>query len=112
MREYATDVKFHHVHIPLFLGKINQVADKAIEKVQTYVKNVFEESMMHYHKDNQYADNKKSQRYARLITDHNIFETNESIKLIKYFQEDLQSLTKTLPTSNSRISHWLNQYYQ
>jgi hypothetical protein len=28
--EYAMDAKFHHVHIPIFLDKINQVADKAI----------------------------------------------------------------------------------
>jgi hypothetical protein len=27
MGEYATDVKFHHVHIPIFLNKIDQVAD-------------------------------------------------------------------------------------
>ena len=42
--------------------------------------------------------------YARLITEQNIFLTNESAKPIRYFQEDLQSLTSALPTSASRIS--------
>jgi hypothetical protein len=36
MVEYATDVKFHHMHIPIALNKINQIADKAIEKVKGY----------------------------------------------------------------------------
>jgi hypothetical protein len=53
--EYATDVKFHHMHILIFLDKINQVADKAIEKVKAYAKNVYRESMMHYHEDNQWT---------------------------------------------------------
>jgi hypothetical protein len=73
MGEYAKDVKIHHVHIPIYLDKINQVAVKAIEKVKAYAKNVYEESMMHYHEDNQYANKKKSQGYAKLITDQNIF---------------------------------------
>jgi hypothetical protein len=60
MGEYVMDMKFHHLHIPIFLHKINKVTDRAIEKVKTYAKNVFEESMMHYHEDNQYAHNKKS----------------------------------------------------
>jgi cytolysin (calcineurin-like family phosphatase) len=67
MGEYAKDVKFHHVHIPIYLDRINQVADKAIEKAKAYAKNVNKESKMHYHEDNQYADNKKSQGYARLL---------------------------------------------
>jgi N-acetyl-beta-hexosaminidase len=103
--EYATEVNFHHVHIPIPLNKINQVADKAIEKVKAYAKNVYDESMMHYHPDNQYADTKKSEWYALLITDQNIFVTNESAKSIMYFQDDLKSLTSARPTSKTRISN-------
>jgi cytolysin (calcineurin-like family phosphatase) len=59
MGEYSTDVKYHHVHIPISLDKINQVADRAIQKVKAFAKNVLQESMMHYHQDNQYADTKR-----------------------------------------------------
>jgi hypothetical protein len=45
-----------------------------------------------------------SERNAKLITDQNIFVTIESVKPIRYFQEDLQSLISTLPTLASRIS--------
>jgi hypothetical protein len=38
MGEYATDVIFHHVQIPISLNKINQVADKAIDKIEGYAK--------------------------------------------------------------------------
>jgi hypothetical protein len=69
MGEYVTDGKFHHFHIPISLNNINQVADTVIEKVKAYAKNVYQESLMHYHHDNQYADKKKSEGYAKLITD-------------------------------------------
>ncbi len=60
--------------------------------------------MIHYHKDNQYADTKRSEKFAELISDQNIFVTNESVNSIRFSQEDLQSLTSALPTSASRIS--------
>jgi hypothetical protein len=55
MGEYANE-EFFCVHISISLDKINQVADRAIEKVRADVKNVIKESMMHYQQDNQYAD--------------------------------------------------------
>ena len=61
-------------------------------------------SKMHYHEDNQYADSKKAEGYAKLISDQNIFVTNESAKSIRYFEKDLKSLTSALPRSASRIS--------
>jgi hypothetical protein len=39
--ENVTDAVFHHVHIPIFLIKINQVCDKAKEKIRAYANNVF-----------------------------------------------------------------------
>jgi hypothetical protein len=55
MNEYATDVIFYKVYI-LISWKKNQVGDKAIVKTKAYAKNVYQESMMHYHKENQYVD--------------------------------------------------------
>jgi hypothetical protein len=94
MGENATDVKFHHVPISFSLHKIKQLADKAIEKFKAYAKNVYKKSMMHYHKDNQYAHTYEG--YAKLITYKNIFVTNKSAKSIKYFQKNLQSLTNAM----------------
>jgi hypothetical protein len=91
MSDYATDVTFHHIHIPVLLGMINKVADMAIAKIRSYAVNVYQESMMHYHEDNQYADTKKGEGYAKLIADQNLFVIQESKNSIKYFQEDLKS---------------------
>jgi hypothetical protein len=60
---------------------------------------------MHDYEDNQYANDKKAEGYARLISDQNKFITNESAASTRYFQEDLKSFTRALPTSASRISN-------
>ena len=75
--EYAVDVNFHHVHIPIHLNNIFLVADKAITIAEGY---------------------------AKLISDQNIFESNKSANSIRYFEKDLKSLTSALPRSSSRIS--------
>jgi hypothetical protein len=69
------------------IEKIYQVNDKTIEKTEVYAWTVYQESMMHYHKDNQYADAKSSEEYANSITDQNIFVANESVKSIRYFKK-------------------------
>jgi hypothetical protein len=104
MGDYVTDVKFHHIHIPVPLDVINDVANTAMAKIKIYAENVYQESMMHYHEDNQYADTRKALSYAKLITDQSLFVVQESEKSIQYFQEDLKSITRALPTSASKIS--------
>jgi hypothetical protein len=104
MGDYATDVTFHHVHIPVPLDMINNVANTAMAKIRSYAKFLYHESMMHYHEDNQYAGTRKAEGCAKLITDQNLFVIQESEKSIKYFQEDLKSLTRALPISASKIS--------
>jgi hypothetical protein len=66
--------------------------------------NVYQESMIHYHEDNQHADSRRAELHARLILDQKFFVLEESEKSINYFQQDLNSLTRALPTSTSRIS--------
>ncbi len=56
MAKYVINVIFYHVHILISLDKNNQVADGAIEKMEFYAKNVYQESIMRYHEDNQYED--------------------------------------------------------
>ncbi len=45
MGEFGADVNFHYVHIPIPLNKINQVSDKAIEKIKACASNVYQESI-------------------------------------------------------------------
>ena len=84
--DYATDVVFHHIHVPIPLNQINKVSDQAVSKIKTYAENVYQESMMHYHEDNQYADSRKGEEYAKLISDQNSFVIQESEKSIQYFK--------------------------
>jgi 3-hydroxy-3-methylglutaryl CoA synthase len=91
MVEYTTDIKFHHVHITISLDKSNQVANRSSEKVKAYAKNFDQESMIHYHKDNQYADNKRSVGYAKLITDQNIFVTMNQQNPLSIFKRIFKS---------------------
>jgi hypothetical protein len=49
---YATDVQYHHIHIPVHLTNIIETATKVIETIETYIKNVHHQSLM-YFKDNQ-----------------------------------------------------------
>jgi hypothetical protein len=53
------------------------VADKTIENIEAFAKSVNQESTIHYHEDNQYADSKKSEGCAKLFIDQNIFVTKE-----------------------------------
>jgi hypothetical protein len=76
------------------LNKPNQVADNFKEKIGKIVKNMYQESMMHYRKDNQYTGLKKSAGYTKLIKEQNIFVANRSTKLIRYFQEGQNSQIK------------------
>jgi hypothetical protein len=61
MGEYATDVTFHHIRIPILLNIINQVANLALTKIRSYAKNVNQESMIHYHDDNHNSDSKQTE---------------------------------------------------
>jgi hypothetical protein len=104
--EFTPHIFYHHVLIPIPLSKVDQVTDRAMEKIKAYTNNVCQESMMYYHEDNRYSDTKKAEGCARLITDHNwskLFVINEFEKSIKYLQENLKSLTQVLPDSSTRI---------
>jgi hypothetical protein len=59
MGDYAKDVTFPHIHIPISLIKINVVANTAMTKIRSYGENIYQESITHYHQDNQCADSKR-----------------------------------------------------
>ena len=74
--EYATDVEFHHVHIPIQLGELTQAADKAMEIINLYATNIHKETLMHYRLDNRYPHESRAQIYADLLIHQNQFVQN------------------------------------
>ena len=105
--EYATDVEFHHVHIPVPLGLQVQVANQAMDIIKKYAQNIHQETLMHYHKDNTYPDEEKAQAYATLLTHQNQFVTNNSAQILEQIKAQIMSVTSALPQSPLRTSRQL-----
>ena len=75
---YATDVQFHHIHIPVQLGHLVQITKTAKQMITNYTENIYKETLMHYHNDNLYPDPKQATAYAQLLTAQNQYVTNSS----------------------------------
>ena len=58
--EYATDVEFHHVHIPVQLGMQIQIADQAMKIINKYADNISQETLMHYKEHHRYCETGRS----------------------------------------------------
>ena len=102
--EYATDVLFHHIHIPVNLQQQMGIGSQAMSIIQKFANNVYEESLMHYNEDNPYPDQPTAVRYAKLIANQNQFVVNVSSSELATIQNDLNSTITALPKSSSRIS--------
>ena len=107
--EYATDVEFHHVLIPVPLGLQIQIADQAMDIITKYAHNIHQETLMRYHKDNRYPDGQKEEAYATLLTHQNQFVTNSSNQILKQIKAQILSVRAALPQSsvNYRIARQL-----
>ena len=105
--EYATDVEFHHVHIPVPLGLQIQIADQAMAMIDKYAHNIYQETLMHYHKDNRYPDEEKAVAYATLITHQNQFVTNNSDQILRQIKTQIESVTAALPQTPIRSARQL-----
>jgi hypothetical protein len=57
---------------------MNEVANTAMTKIKIFAENMFKDSMIHYHEDNQDTKTKKADGNARLIIDQNLFIIRES----------------------------------
>jgi hypothetical protein len=106
--EYATDVEFHHVHIPVPLGMQIQIADQAMEIINKYADNIHQETLMHYKEDHRYSDEKQAEAYATLLTHQNQF-VNSSAQILNQIKEQILSVTEALPQSpvNHRMARQL-----
>ena len=75
---YATDVHFHHIQIPVNLSKVIDTPTKAMETIKSYVTNVYQNSMMYYRDDHRTKPVDKHQAHlaANLIRDSCEFVIN------------------------------------
>ena len=106
---YATDVHFHHIRIPVNLSKVIETPTKAMETIKTYVTNVYQNSIMFYkdaHKTQSRSEpgtgNEQAHLAALLIKEQCEFVTNTSEGQLLAIQNNLLSVISTLPTSNTR----------
>jgi hypothetical protein len=91
---YALDVHFHHIRIPVILTKV-------AEKIRSNVKNLYQQPLMYY------QDNQRHQAHlaATLIRDSSGYILNASLVQLSAIQNNLLSIMSTLPASNSRPEH-------
>ena len=106
---YATDVHFHHIRIPVNLSKVIDTPAKAMETIKTYVANVYQNSIMFYKDEHKTqartqpgTDNEQAHLAALLIKEQCEFVTNTSEGQLRAIQHNLLSVISTLPTSNTR----------
>ena len=102
--EYAPDVQFHHVHIPVNLGKQVNIAKEAKQIILQYAHNIYQETLMQYHQDNKFPEEEKAKQYANLLTIQNIFVINNTGLVLNQIEKSLISIIKALPHINTRLS--------
>ena len=102
--EYATDVEFHHIHVPVDLRKFINIADQAMDVIQHYSTNLYQETKMHYNKENRYPEDWQAQAYADMITKQNHFVANVSAQSLQIIKEGLMSTTQALPQKSTRMT--------
>ena len=70
--------------------------------ISNYAETIYQETLMHYHQDNQYPDEKKAQAYANLLRDQNTFIANNSGEMLDRIKMNLVSTTKALPQMSNK----------
>jgi hypothetical protein len=101
---YATDVHCHHICILFNLSKIIDTPMKAMKTIETYIKNVYQHSLMYY-KDHQrgiIGDKHQAHLAAELIKDTSDLIVNISSEQLVAIKNNLLSITSMLPNSNTR----------
>jgi hypothetical protein len=110
---YATDVHYHHICIPVNLTKIIETLNKAIATIETYVKNVYHKSLIYY-KDNQWGnlgDKDQAHLAAQLIKNTSEFITNTLSDQFTALKNSLLSINSMLPTSSNRPERQLERIF-
>jgi hypothetical protein len=91
LRNYMTEMHFHHIQIPVHLLKVIGTLIKAKNGIKTYVKNVYQQSLI-YNRDDQ-RENRMDKQYANLAA-----------LLIK----DRSDLSRTQPLSPKALAKFNN----
>ena len=102
--ELATDVNFHHIHIPVQMADQIGITDQAKKIISRYTVNIYQETLMHYHQDNRYPDEAKAKEYAELLMHQNNYVANSSDQILEQIKESLISMTEALPQYSSKMS--------
>ena len=102
--EYATDVQFHHVHIPINLGKQIKIAEEAKQIITQYAHAIYQDTLKHYNKDNKWPEEEKAKQYAHLLTIQNNFVANSTGLILNQIETALLSMTKALPHKSTRLT--------
>ena len=101
---YATNVNYHHVRIPLPLGEFEETPAKAMKIIEKYTHNIFTNSLEYFKQDprNYQVPQAIAEEAAILTQNQNMFVFNNSMSELEEIQEDLRSITGTLPTKSDR----------
>jgi hypothetical protein len=97
-------MRYHHIQLPVNLSKIIDTPVKAMETIETYIKNVYNQSLM-YHKNHQrgnIVDKHQAHLAAQLVKDTHNFTMNVSLDKLLSMKNNLIYVTSTFLNSNTR----------
>ena len=101
---YATDVHFHNIRIPVNLSTVIETPMKAMRQVKAFVNNVYQISLVYYREDHHPNTVDKHQAHvaAQLVKESSDFVMNTSYDQLTEIKNNLISIISTLPESNTR----------
>ena len=101
--DYATDVHFHHVKIPIPLKELMETPRKSIKLLETYKYNIYPNALkLNVEVNGARKDNTVAKQAAELITNQNSFVYNNAVEQLLIVADNLQSVVATLPEANER----------
>ncbi len=113
IENFAMDVHFHHIQIPVNFLKLIKIPAKAMETLKSYVKNQYQQSTMYYMDEQRgnMVDKHQALLVATLIKESSNFILNTWSDQLATIQNNLWNVTSTLTASNTRqelLLHFIN----
>jgi hypothetical protein len=106
---YAANVHYHHVRIPVNLSKIIDTPTEAMQHIRTYVKNVYEQAVR-YNPDERKGNmvyKHQAHLAATLVKETSEYILNTYMDQLSAIKNNLLSVTSTLPESSTTPEHQL-----
>jgi hypothetical protein len=101
---YATNVHYLHIRIPVNLSQIIDTPTEAMRHIRTYVKDVYEQAVR-YNRDERrgtMVDKHQAHLAATLVKETSEFILKTSMDQLSAIKNNLLSVTSTLPESSTR----------